>query len=258
MKIEAFIISWEGKQDAAFRIAEIICNEVETTVIDSNKKEMPFTKSAKFNWQHVPNHHFYGLKFKTSLDLLKADTHMLQIQADAECTDWLNLIRQLKNDLLCHSEIGVWSPLIDYTPYSLESVKIDSISDHLISVIQTDGIVWAIHKDICKSLKSLNYLPNNLGWGIDWAAVSMSRAKGKIVTCNKSIFVSHPRGSGYNPEEAEKQMNAFLEDLVIPDKNMYYLLSQLYYLKRLNQKNSQRWYRKLSFTSFFRKIASKN
>ena len=245
MKIEAFIISWEGKQLDALNIAEVISKEIETTVIDSNKKEQPFAESGRFSWKHVSNDMFYGKKFQTSLDLLKDDSHMLQIQADAECADWIGLIRQLKTDLLLHPEIGVWSPLIDFTPYALEDVELNPAGRPLSSVIQTDGIVWAIHSSICKRLKSLDYAKNNLGWGIDWAAICMSRASGRIVVCNQDVFVRHPRGPGYDTTEADRQMRRFIDGLQKPEKDMYHLLSQLYFFRKKAQKKPRRWYKKI-------------
>lgn len=246
MKIEAFVISWEGKQDAALKIANEICTLVDTTVIDSNIKEEPYYRPSSFKWIHVPNSFFYGLKFSTCLDLLSTSSYMLQIQADAQCDDWPKLIDQLKIDLKDNPSIGVWSPLIKYTPYDHEYVYLSDISNHLSSVIQTDGIVWAIDYGTCEKLKEFNYHQNNLGWGIDWAAICICRSTNKLVTCNKSLLVNHPRGSGYNTEEASKQMDIFLSNMSTQEKDQYKLLHSTYIINRKRIK-------KMSIFSRFKK-----
>ena len=68
-------------------------------------------------------------------------------------------------------KIGIWTPDIDGTTWPNNRVFLYSTNEpELFGVVQTDCIVWAIRSDLVAYLRSLDYSPTPLGWGIDWAA----------------------------------------------------------------------------------------
>jgi hypothetical protein len=114
------------------------------------------------------------------------------------------------------------------TPYRTEWVSLlpQPGDPALVAVMQTDGIVFALAPAIQQRLRSMDYACNNLGWGIDWAAVAHALCSGHLVLRDTALHVSHTRGSGYDTQAAEAQMRAFLVQLTVPERNMVALLKQ--------------------------------
>jgi hypothetical protein len=220
--VHAFIISWDGMHEKASSIANEIFNLVKNiTVIYSNNKN-----SKEFgvgNWVRVDNEKFYGPKFKKCLDLYNNGIFLL-IHADADCSDWKGLIRQCEK-MNAINEVGVWAPNTYYTGWATNFVEVVKENQANISfVMQTDGIVFSLSKCVIERMRKFNYDDNNLGWGIDWAAISFSYCNNKIVIRDHNVFVAHQQGAGYDKSKALAQMQIFLDQLTVQEKIMYKLL----------------------------------
>ena len=226
-----FIISWEGKYEQAKFIADKLSylND-KLYVIYSNNDGIEEKGSGK--WIKVPNEFYFGMKFKTALDW-NHDESMLIIHADAETDNWRELIvssEDVEND----SEIGVWAPDVDYTPWHRDLVTVSENKEIGISfVAQTDGIILFLANKVVKRLKLMNYEPNNLGWGIDWAAICFSYVNNLFVIKDNKIKVTHKKGAGYDSDEANYQMINFLNNnLTSQEKLMYSLLNSSINLRK--------------------------
>jgi hypothetical protein len=217
------IISWDGKESAAEHIASKIDGLSEyLTIIYSTKDGLK--RQGTGDWIQVSDEDFLGKKFKKALELNKGDIH-LQIQADADCEDWPKLVSRCKQIHHKDENVGIWVPEISYTYWKTEKVKITNYIDSaLISVAQTDTIVWSFTKSICDRLKKYNYEINNLGWGIDWAAISYALSNNALVLRDRSIQVLHLKGTGYNRNNAIAQMDQFLKQLSSQEKVIFNLL----------------------------------
>jgi len=226
-----FIISWEGKYEKAKYIADKLSylND-KLYIIYSNNDGTEEKGSGK--WIKVPNEFYFGMKFKTALDLYH-DESMLIIHADAETDTWRELIvssEEVEND----SEIGVWAPDVDYTPWHRDLVTVSENKEIGISfVAQTDGIILFLANKVVKRLKLMNYESNNLGWGIDWAAICFSYVNNLFVIRDNKIKVTHKKGAGYDSDEANYQMINFLNNnLTSQEKLMYSLLNSSINLRK--------------------------
>lgn len=220
--LHAVVISWDGMHDAASRIAKAVLPAVaRLDVIYSNHGGTPETGSGI--WHEVPQSWFFGWKFRKALDLFSAapkTTHLLIISADAGHDDWTSLARRSAAILGQDRRIGIWAPDLDETPWPTDLVATaPPRGDGCIDVMQTDGVVWAISLPVAEALSALSFDENNLGWGIDWAAICIAhRAKLRIcrdLTC----AIRHPQSRGYNSENAERQMYAFLRQFHPTDQN---------------------------------------
>lgn len=226
----AFIISWSGTEDRARMIAASVVGEVDSlTVIYSNTSDTDLIGPG--DWVRVPDEWFYGRKFRACLERHGAGI-MLQIQADAECDDWPDLIRKCRVAHASDSTLGIWAPDIRFTPWESALVDIDQAhEDDVVPVAQTDGIVWSIVEPIVSRLRLLDYEQNNLGWGIDWIAGCCARVSNLRVLRDRSILVRHPPGAGYSRDEARQQMDVFLRQMTSQERDQFLLLNSLVELR---------------------------
>lgn len=215
-RISAYIICWEGKDFNAKHISQEIIDHVdELFVIYSNETNSNIYGVG--NWIRVPNVWFYGKKFNKCLSLHNNENLMIIIHADANYNNWPKLIKRCKDTFLNVENVGMWAPDIDFTPWAHEFTDIIPLDSNKTTDLwcsaQVDGIVWAISSPVIQRLKSLSYDENNLGHGIDWAAICYSYSNKMLVLRDLTIKVLHPPGSGYDIDMAGKQLRNFLFQL---------------------------------------------
>ena len=207
------IVSWDGMFPAAHKIAtalEIVGGPV--TTIYSNASGQPETGPGR--WIGVPQSDYFGRKLARVLDSVAPDQAMLLIQADARCDDWPGLVRRCKAVLARDPGIGIWSPKIDNTAFPTMLASLGRRSDDgLIEVMQTDAIVLGMVPSVVDRLRTLDFGANNLGWGVDWAAICAARTHDLVAVSDVSVKVAHPKSRGYETTQAEQGMRAFLDQL---------------------------------------------
>lgn len=54
---------------------------------------------------------------------------------------------------------------------------------------------------------------NRLGWGLDMALSFFANREGRLILVDSSVRVHHPSGSGYNQDEADRQMKAWFKTI---------------------------------------------
>jgi len=227
IRLHAVIVSWHGMSQHAEAIArELAPACARTTVIHSNRDDR--TESGTGQWLQVPQDWYFGRKFRRALNLLAPEETLLLIQADAACADWPALAERCASVFARHQSTGLWAPAIDFTPFPDRLVVVAPFADDgLYEVVQTDAIVLGIHPAIVERLKDFDYSDNNLGWGIDWASLCLARTSGRRILRDRSIHVDHPRGRGYDGDEAESQMQRFLAQLDEPERQAHAALQQV-------------------------------
>jgi len=224
--IHAFIICWPGKEENARHIANEIQHSVDRlTVIYSNRTAK--TEAGAGHWVKVSDDWYYGKKFMHSLQLNTGNI-MLQIQADAVSGNWKEVVNRCKAAHTDSPNVGVWAPDFDYTAWRTEKVMILENGDGKIAhVAQTDGIVWSVSEPVIRRLKEFDYDANNIGWGIDWAAITYSLANNLLVVRDTSVVIDHPRSRGYSAELGDQQMSLFLEQLTVQEEIQRRLLNAI-------------------------------
>jgi hypothetical protein len=211
--LHAFIICWTGKEDNVEAIARSIVGVADqVTVIYSTQDESE--RSGSGEWVQVPNEWFYGRKFRRTLELSTADI-TLQIQGDVSCSDWKTLIERCRHVYETTPALGVWAPEVNYTWWDTEAVGILHVDaeKQLTSVSNTDGIIWSFSGPVRERLSQLGYDMNNLGWGMECAAIAHAYTNNMLVVRDMTTQVVHPVGTGYSRDEANRQMDAFLAQL---------------------------------------------
>ncbi|MCB7137050.1 hypothetical protein [Cellulosimicrobium marinum] len=214
-EIDAYIIAWTGREAAARAIAAALEPAVRSvTVVYSNQDGEPWDGPGE--WVEVPDEWFYGPKFAATLRLhgqRDPGAVMLQVQADATCEDWPGLAARCAAVFATRDAVAVWAPDVSFTPLPLRLTGLADAGPDLHHVALVDGIVWALSPDTVERLARHDYRANNVGWGIDWAAACFARSTGKEVLVDASLHVSHPPSRGYRTDDAEAQMERFLDQL---------------------------------------------
>ena len=230
--LKIVIICWPGvEENAKFISKQLEKAGYSPAIIYSTKKNSNLNGPGQ--WIKVSDEFYYGRKFLKIITEFSYDI-LLQIHADAFCDDWLGLVERCYSIHCTYEYIGVWSPTPDNSAWQNNEVFLSELGDSgLISVAQTDCIVWSIKKTVSERLKKMNITKNNLGWGIDWAAICFCYCSGYLVVRDLNFTIKHKLGTGYLANEAGKQMNDFLEELSTQEKIMYHLLRKSILVNRL-------------------------
>lgn len=230
--MNVFVISWDGFLEKAVRVAEKLAEAGgKVQIVHSQRNPLASGSSHGVEVSMVSDEDFFGRKFRTVLNAADGKP-LLLIQADAECDDWPGLLSRFEH-MLAKYPIGVWAPAINHTSWVNQKVNIRAMgTPDLIQVSQTDAIVLGLSNSVVKRLSSLDYASNNLGWGIDWAAIISAISMGQLVVRDLSIRVIHKQGSGYRQSEAAQQQKIFLDQLTDAEKAILVLLRRSHTLSR--------------------------
>jgi len=224
INIHIFIISWAGQHENAALIchqALTITNKVTLIYSDPNP-DLAFDLGCKTIQR--PNDLFWGDKFSTCLAQANDDS-ILVVHADCHCPDWAKIIQSCHRSITNIPAIGVWSPLIDHVPWSLNTMLIANIADSSLKVTaRTDAIVFYLAPPIVRRMKLAKYEANLYGWGIEWMFVCAAYAHGMIAVIDTSIEVKHPKNTGYPKIEAQQQLTEFVKQLFLPEEILGRLL----------------------------------
>jgi hypothetical protein len=225
--IHAVVFCWPGQADNTFNIARALRGQVERlTVIDASQAAVPedLQVATDLEWLSVDTRWYYGSKFEHALKRFEGDV-MLQIQADARSSNWPELVRRCRAAFAEQPDIGIWSPDVWFTLFPTDQVALFKVGDSERYVVaQSDCIVWALAKPVVERLRRFDYSNNNLGWGIDWAAISYCFANQMSVVRDKSHTIEHPRSRNYSSEEAREQMRTFTSQFSSAELVQYRLL----------------------------------
>ena len=211
------ILAWVGFEEKARAIEEAVRPHADQVSVIYSVPDNP--PEIPESWTTVDYECFFGCKFHKALELHSTGV-MLQIQADAHIDDWGHLIRRCREAFDTVSDLGVWGPDVDYTMYTTEKVFISDFDpdNSLISVRQTDGIVWAMSDKVIDRMRQADYSGNRLGSGIDVMAIAFAYANNMLVLRDTSLLVDHPKGKGYSHEEAREQLLWFLNQMSPQEK----------------------------------------
>ncbi len=213
MTLAAFIISWTDQHRSSLEIAEAIAPFVDDLTLVYSDRDDALVVDSNCPSIKTPDEFYFGGKFKTCLDLCKADL-MLVITGDVSCSDWMQLVRTCRESFSRFSALGVWAPLIDYTSWKLPVTLLEKLANtSLNKVAQTDSIVFALNRAVAERLQALDYGNNVYGWGIDWAAAAYCYASGLFAAVDDSVRVRHPQSTTYNEQACVQQMHDFLRQL---------------------------------------------
>ncbi len=230
--IEAFIISWEGQHEKAQFISmelQSILNKVSIIYSDPDPN---FSLDVQCTQIKRPNELFWGDKFKACIDTF-SEKLLLIIHADCICEDWPGLAKKCLDTFNYHSQVAVWSPKIEGTPYDVRVTTVAQIEQTTLSIVtNTDGIVFCLNKQIVERMKKADFSENIYGWGIDIMFSAHALTIDKLVVVDNSISIRHSTSTGYSKILANDQCNLFLKQLSTTERVQYFLSDAYVNLRR--------------------------
>lgn len=207
--LHVMVISWKGQHENAAHIANVLSGCAEHVSIVYSDPDPQREPLAACELIKRPNHLFFGDKFKACVDSCQGDL-MLLIHADCTCDDWQGLVRKCRHAYSLDLNVGIWSPLVNYTSFDLEWTEVAAVGNTPLSaVVFVDAIVWCISAPIVKRMRKLNFDENIYGWGVSPLGCAFALAHNMTIVVDKSVPVSHPRESGYSVTEAKAQSKNF-------------------------------------------------
>lgn len=220
--VRVAVISWHGMHEKAAAIAAGAARAgFPVDVIYSNHDGN--AEDGAGLWHGVPQTWYFGWKFRKALELFRQGgeaSALLVISADAGFADWASLVCRCADVMAADPQIGIWAPDLDVTPWPLAQVATaPPTPDGCVDVAQTDGVVWALSAKVAEALSALDYEQNNLGWGIDMAAILLARRRGLRVRRDLTCCIRHPEARGYDAGKALTQMRAFWRQFPLADQS---------------------------------------
>jgi hypothetical protein len=222
--IHTFVISWFGKHENAESIVKAVTQTstyVSVIYSDPNINVLP-----QFSCQAIrrPNDLFFADKFRACLESCDADI-LLLIHADCDCDNWSEIPERCRLAIEENPDIGVWSPLIDFTDWGLDRTEIKKIPESSLSiVVQTDAVVFGLTRVVADRMRKANFRKNIYGWGTDLMFNYYTYSLGEISVVDRNLLVRHPLGSKYSIEVATAQLIEFLKQLTPAEKAQSALL----------------------------------
>ncbi len=105
--------------------------------------------------------------------------------------------------------VGIVAPKVNGSEWQ---EKKSHVVDDLWAVDHPDRICWFIHPQIWGNLDALEFKQlSNFGFAIHKVFTLECYENNMISVCDYSQMVTHPDGTGYDREEASRQMNSLLE-----------------------------------------------
>ena len=130
-------------------------------------------------------------------------TSDLQISAG----DTPRLVAAMK-DVAGTRNVGLYQPSTAWKGRSLPQSRCH-FTGRMRSTNFQEGWFHLIRLDLMEKVCPIDVTINRLGWGVDLALSHYARIGGLLVLVDDRIRVVHPGGTGYNKEEALRQMRAW-------------------------------------------------
>ena len=210
MNFHPFIFNWKGQYQKTLETEKQLSKVFgRVTVINSDEE------NTHPHWDNVGDSYWFTNQFMRALNLFEGDV-FFHVQADATYTDWEGLKAQAEEDFEKY-RWGVYAPNVDFTEWGPRRTNLvyPKLPGNRSIVACPDCTCWMIHKDIIDEfqLMNLDMSDQNLGFGIDMLICSISHRQSRKVIRNYNHTVDHPRGTGYNVEQAHVELRSLWSKL---------------------------------------------
>ena len=209
MIIQPFVFNWVGKHESTLEITSQLQNLFDSvTVVNSDDNY------CHKDWLNIGDKFYFSGQFNTALKHFSGDV-LFHIQGDVSYSRWKSLI-QHATFYMKYYKCGIYAPNLTATRWPTKRVKIADPNSlvpqkNLDIVSCPDETVWFIHKDIINKLHELEikFSDNDFGWGIDVTFAAISFLMKRLVLRDSNHLINHPRGTNYNMEIAQQQLEKF-------------------------------------------------
>jgi len=201
----AYIFNWGDYADNARALMESIGRYCEVHVISSSEKQYEGFRCYPPETLNYFGAHWEWVKKEF---LACGEEELLIVQADVYAADAdIDKFFALKDTV----EWGVIAPDADFSPHRYTHICDTGV---FRPVPCTDSLFFALKRAVVEIVPPATQ--NAYGWGIDVAACRLSRRIGLPVLKMVGILLRHPKGTGYDAEEAKRQMETYLTTIPSP------------------------------------------
>jgi hypothetical protein len=180
------------------------------TVINSDER----LAAAYPHWVTLNADAYFSEQWNKALELFAGDA-LFHIQADAFSSDLAQMFSKYSSVREKH-RIGVFEPHIDHTDQQYNVSGLRCLEPNMFEIPFTDSTCWFVHGDIVRHFSPIDLTVNRYGWGIDVMAAACCRLAGLRCVRDYTFTVTHPRGTGYEAENARKQMHRYFATAPLP------------------------------------------
>ena len=197
-----------NQHDGAARWADLLSPHFDTVILDSGSMP-PCPHPAAV---HLDNVYYSGL-MNQAYDLLVARGYrwLLVVTGDIEI-DGPNAEKLVAGirDILRTSNVGLYQPSCGWSLHGRALYQsVCHFTGRMRKVNFQEGWFHLVRTDLLQEICPIDCGLNRLGWGVDLALSHFARVRKLLVLVDDRIRVVHPAGTGYNKEEALRQMRAW-------------------------------------------------
>ena len=207
MKLHTFIFNWRGQYNKTKeKEQQLKALNIPYTVINSDEEH------EEDGWENIGEDSYFTAQFLKAIEVFSqtdADV-FFHIQADASFDNWGGLIYDAEKYFEEYNW-GIYAPNVDYTWYDSEKVDLNALEleyPNLKMVSNTDCTCWFIHRDIIQMAhdRGVDFSPYKMGWSFDIVYTALAYMNQRPVLRDYNYTIDHPKGTNYNTQQAEKEM----------------------------------------------------
>jgi hypothetical protein len=207
MRVQAFIFNWPGKKQHAAILEKLFKPHCDTTVINSDDS----LRLRRPHWQHIGNDAYFTDQWNAALDRFDADV-FVHIQADI-WPDKVGLVLSEAVRYIRDFDVGVYAPNVNFNAHVYRRDALAKLDNGVYEVPATDCCFWAISADVIRNTPRVDPRTNKLGWGIEYMVGAVTRLRGLRLVRDYHFTAGHPKFSGYNHEQANREWTALKNSL---------------------------------------------
>lgn len=213
MEVQVFIFNYAHFNDALNLFYRFTNAGYDTYLLNCHSpKDPPFHETDKI--RKLPNIYYTG-QWNESQRYLNADI-ALYLNADVTIPSIVRLMDRLEKFYKTFkNKAGLYSPNVDYTPWTYNPHLLPEAARGLKVVPGTDSIIWAIRREIVESIGKIDLSVNRLGWGIELVASYYCFLRKQLVVRDYHIKCFHPRHTAYSRDAADREWKNWIRKLNI-------------------------------------------
>ena len=184
----------------------------DTVILDSGSNP-PCLHEGALN---LPNIFYSGLMNK-AYELVKEKGYrwLMIVTSDIEISDrnTAKLVERMKF-ILTTSNVGLYQPSCRWSRRGrAHHQSMCHFTGRMRCVNFQEGWYHMVCREVLDEIMPVDTSINLLGWGIDVALSHIARVQRRLIVVDDKVRVLHPKGTGYNRDKAEKQMEEWLKTI---------------------------------------------
>ena len=199
-----------NENEKAIQWSENLSPCFDTLILDSGSQPRCGHPTAV----HLDNIYYSGLMNEAYRRAQEGDYPWVMIlTSDLEISEKMVHPLRLRMEAISYTEnVGLYQPGNAFWGNSHSRSKA-RITGGIRSTNFQEGWFHLMRTDLMGKICPIDLNINRLGWGVDMALSYFANREGLRILVDSDVTVLHPSGTGYNRDEAQRQMNAWLQTI---------------------------------------------